>query len=56
MSQVLSTRAAERLARRVHVEPWLLALMALALVMALEAAAFAYAAPMLDPTAPIYVS
>jgi hypothetical protein len=56
MPQALSIRAAGRSTRRVHIQPWLLALALLALIIALEAAAFAYTAPMLDPAAPVFVT
>jgi hypothetical protein len=56
MRHALSISAIARPARRWQVDPVVLALVALAIVITLEAAAFVYAAPMLDPTAPIYVT
>jgi len=56
MTPTLSISAVERPARRWRVDPLLLALAALAILIVLETAAFVYAAPMLDPMAPIYVT
>jgi len=56
MRHALSISAVERPARRWRVDPLALALAALAIVIALEAAAFVHVAPMLDPSVPYYVT
>ncbi len=57
MRHSLSISAVERPARRLRVDPVLLALAAPAVViLAVEAAVIVYAAPMLDPLAPLYTT
>ena len=57
MRQALSLRAAGQSAQRAHIDPVLLALAALVLVIfAVEAAVIVWAAPVLDPTVPLYTT